>query len=58
MEEEELQPQPPKQKDLQAMSIEELENYIAEMKAEISRAEEVIAAKKRVRHGAEAVFRK
>lgn len=58
MEEEELQPQAPKQKDLHAMSIEDLENYIADMKAEINRAEGVIAAKKRFRHGAEAVFRK
>ena len=58
MAEEELQPQPPEQKDLEAMSIEELEDYIAGMKAEIGRAEEFIAAKKKLRHGAEAVFRK
>lgn len=58
MEEGELQPRAPEPKDLEPMSIERLEDYIAEMKAEIARVEEAIAAKKDIRVGAEALFRK
>lgn len=58
MEEEGLQPKAPEPKDLEPMSIEQLEDYIAEMKAEIARVEEAIAAKKDIRVGAEALFRK
>lgn len=45
---EELEPKKPKVvlRDLEPMSIEELENYIAEMKTEIARVEAKIAAKK------------
>ena len=53
MEAEGLQPKAPEPKDLEPMSIEQLEDYIAEMKAEISRVE-----KKDIRVGAEALFRK
>ncbi len=58
MEEGELQPRAPEPKDLEPMSIKQLEDYIAEMKAEIARVEEAIAAKKDIRVGAEALFRK
>ena len=58
MEEEGLQPKAPGPRDLEPMSIEQLEDYIAEMKAEIARVEETIAAKKDIRVGAEALFRK
>ncbi len=58
MEEEGLPPKAPEPKDLEPMSIEHLEDYIAEMKAEIARVEEAIAAKKEIRVGAEALFRK
>ncbi len=58
MEEGELQPKAPEPKDLEPMSIEQLEDYVAEMKAEIARVEEAIAAKKDIRVGAEALFRK
>jgi uncharacterized small protein (DUF1192 family) len=62
MEDEELQPKATAPKDLGPMSIEQLEGYlkdcIAEMKAEIARVEEAIAAKKDVRVGAEALFKK
>ncbi len=45
---EELEPQKkkPQPRNLDIMSIEELNNYIDEMKAEIRRVEEKIAAKK------------
>jgi len=42
--------------DLSDLSIEELQDWIAFMKAEISRAEEGIQAKKNVRSGADALF--
>ncbi len=58
MEEAELHPKAPASKDLEPMSIEQLEDYIAEMKAEIARVGEAIAAKKDIRVGAEALFRK
>ncbi len=58
MEEEGPQPKAPEPKDLEPMSIEHLEDYIAEMKAEIARVREAIAAKKDIRVGAEALFRK
>lgn len=59
MEEEGLQAKKaPEPKNLEPMSIEHLEDYIAEMKAEIARVEEAIAAKKGFRVGAEALFRK
>jgi uncharacterized small protein (DUF1192 family) len=48
----------PKPKDLQPMSIAELTDYIAELEAEIVRAREMIAAKRKERSGAEGLFRK
>ena len=44
-------------KDLDAMSIEALGDYIAGLQAEIARAEAAIAAKKAARAGADAFFK-
>ncbi|MCC6467707.1 MAG: DUF1192 domain-containing protein [Alphaproteobacteria bacterium] len=43
---------------LQLMDIAELEDYIAELRAEIERAEAMIGSKKAVRSGADALFKK
>ena len=43
--------------DLQTMSLEQLVEYIAEMEAEIVRANEVIAVKRDARGAADAVFK-
>ena len=43
--------------DLQTMSLEQLVEYIAEMEAEIARANEVIAVKRDARGAADAVFK-
>ena len=40
------------------LSVEELTEYIARMEAEIARAREMIAAKQKMREGAESVFKK
>ena len=48
----------PKLKDLEEMSIEALQEYIAEMEAEIARVREAIAGKEDARTGAEGFFRK
>ncbi|OJX80880.1 DUF1192 domain-containing protein [Magnetospirillum sp. 64-120] len=45
-------------RNLEVMGIEELRDYIGELKAEITRAEAAIAAKESVKLGAEALFRK
>jgi uncharacterized small protein (DUF1192 family) len=60
MDEEELAPlrKTPVKKDLTPLSIAELEDYIAEMETEILRVREVIAAKRRQRGGAEALFKR
>ncbi len=59
MEEQDLEPrtQRKKLKDLEVMSIEALEEYIAEMEAEIERAQAEIAAKRDHRSAAEDVFK-
>jgi len=44
-------------KDLDAMSIEALEEYIAGLQVEIARAEAAISAKKAARAGADAFFK-
>ena len=46
-----------KPKDLDALGIEELEDYIAELEAEIARTKEKIAAKQSFKSGAEAFFK-
>lgn len=50
--------QPAKRRDLGPMAIAELEAYIAELEAEISRAREAIAAKRTQRGGAENLFKR
>ncbi len=45
-------------KDLQPMSVAELDEYIAALEAEIGRARDAIAAKQKDRLGAESLFRK
>jgi uncharacterized small protein (DUF1192 family) len=52
------QKQAPKKKDLTPLSIAELEDYIAEMEAEILRVREALAAKRRQRGGAESLFKR
>ena len=44
-------------KDLDVLSIEALGEYIEELEAEIARAKEKIAFKKKARDGAESLFR-
>ena len=60
MEEQDLEPQHKrkKPKDLDVMSIEALEEYIAEMEAEIERARAAISAKKDHRSAAEDIFKR
>jgi uncharacterized small protein (DUF1192 family) len=47
----------PQKKDLTRMSIEGLNEYIAELKDEIVRSEEAIAKKNKAREGAESFFK-
>lgn len=61
LEPEELEPRPPQAKDqreLETMSIDELESYIAEMESEIGRVREVIAQKKGHKTEAETFFKR
>jgi uncharacterized small protein (DUF1192 family) len=60
IDEEDLIPrnQPHKPKDLTLLGIAELEEYIAALEAEITRARTEISAKQRQRSGAEALFRR
>ena len=57
---EELEPrkQTPKPKDLEAMGVEELEEYLAELEQEAERVREKIAAKKAYLSGAESLFKR
>lgn len=48
----------PQPKNLDPMSVIELNEYIAELEAEIARARAEIAKKDRIRSGAEAIFKK
>ena len=56
---EELEPkkQKPQPRNLDVLSIEELDNYIQEMRAEIKRVEEKIAAKKAHINAAAGLFK-
>ncbi len=47
-----------KRRDLQPMSVEELEDYIASLEEEIARADDMIAKKKAHKNGVEALFGK
>ena len=53
-----LKKKKPVLKDLNPLSIDELEGYILELAAEIERTRAMIAAKKAVRSGAEAFFKR
>lgn len=48
----------PKRRDLQPLSIEELEDYIASLEQEIARADAMIAQKQAHKNGIEALFGK
>lgn len=48
----------PKPRNLDIMGIEELEEYILDLEAEIARVRQTIAAKRSVKAGAEALFKK
>ncbi|MEE8517419.1 MAG: DUF1192 domain-containing protein [Alphaproteobacteria bacterium] len=58
MDEEEFSKPKPEVRNLEPMSIEELEDYISELKAEIARVEADIKAKKQHHAAADQVFRK
>lgn len=48
---------PPQKKNLEVMSLDELEDYITSLKAEIARTEEEIAKKQDHRSSADAIFK-
>jgi uncharacterized small protein (DUF1192 family) len=60
MDEEDLLPQKkkPQKKDLTPLAIAELEAYITELEQEIERARGEIAAKRKQRSGADALFKR
>jgi uncharacterized small protein (DUF1192 family) len=60
VDEEELEPRrkAPKLRDLGPLAIAELETYISELEAEILRVKDDIAAKRKQRGGAEALFKR
>ncbi len=60
MDEQDLTPQkgPTKLRELDPLSIEELEEYIAELEAEIRRVREDIEKKQRHRAGVEGLFKR
>jgi uncharacterized small protein (DUF1192 family) len=60
MDEEDLLPRNkrPAKKDLTPMAIAELEGYITDLEAEIARARAEIAAKRKQRGGADALFKR
>ena len=57
---EELEPrkQPPKPRDLSSWSVSDLNDYIANLEAEIARAKDVIKSKQGHRAAADAFFKK
>ena len=60
MEEEDLLPQrkKPAKKDLSPLGVAELEAYVGELEEEIARARVEIAAKRKQRSGADALFKR
>ena len=60
MDPEDLEPKTrkPAPKNLEVMSIEALDEYVAELEAEIVRVREMIAVKEKARVGAETLFRR
>ena len=59
MELDDLEPRnrPPQKKNLDVMSIDELEDYVAALQAEIARTEDEIAKKRAHLSGADALFK-
>jgi len=57
---EDLEPrkQKPKPKDLEAMGVDELEAYLAELEQEADRVREKVAAKKAYLSGADSLFKR
>lgn len=53
-----LKPKKPKPRDLDQLSVAELEGYIEDLQGEIGRAEAAIARKRDHRSGAESFFKK
>ena len=49
--------QPPQKKNLDVMSLEELDDYIAELKAEIERVEQEISKKRDHMSSADSIFK-
>ena len=60
MDPEDLEPQrkKPPPRNLEPLSIAELESYIGELEGEIARARQAIEAKRKQRGGAESLFRR
>lgn len=60
MDAEDLEPrtQKPKPKDLSVLGVAQLQEYIGELKTEITRAEREVSAREKHKSGAEALFRK
>ncbi len=60
MDPDDLEPRkkPAERRNLDPLSVEELEGYIGDLENEILRARQAIAAKRNVRSGAESLFRK
>ncbi|MGF1610270.1 MAG: DUF1192 domain-containing protein [Kiloniellales bacterium] len=60
MDPEDLEPrkQKPKPKDLDALGVDELEDYLAELEAEILRVKDKIKGKKAYLSGADALFKR
>jgi uncharacterized small protein (DUF1192 family) len=46
------------QRNLEPMSVQELNNYISDLEREIARVREAVVAKQNVRSGAESLFRR
>ncbi len=59
MELDDLEPRnrPPRKKNLEVMSVEELEDYVAALKAEIERTREMIAKKRDHLSSADSLFK-
>ena len=49
--------QKPKPKDLDELGVEELEDYLAELEAEIARVKDKIATKKSYKSGVDSLFK-
>lgn len=54
----EPQKQKPKPKDLEDLGVEELEDYLAELEAEVLRVKDKITAKKSYKSGVDSLFQR